>query len=151
MDFGETLRTGCFCLNLSATTKQGVIEEMLDCLVQGGRVKDRAKALAAIVEREKKMSTGMSEGVAVPHGKTDVVDDLATAFGMKREGVDFQSFDGKPARIFVMTLSPLHRAGPHMQYLGEISKLLRQEAIRNALLAAGTQEDVVRILTGLSE
>ena len=151
MNFGETLRNGCFCLDLAADNKQGIIEEMLELLVQSGKVRDRAKALACVLERENKMSTGMSDGVAVPHGKTDAVDELATVFAMKRGGTDFQSFDGKPSRIFIMTLSPLNRTGPHMQYLGEISKLLKQAPIRDRLLGVSAKEEIVRILTSLSE
>jgi PTS system nitrogen regulatory IIA component len=88
----------------------------------------------------------MQHGIAIPHGKTDAVDSLAVALAMKKEGVDFGSLDGKPARIFVMTLSPLGKAGPHITYLSEISKLLNKSSIRERLLNCETEEEMKRVM-----
>ena len=131
---------------LKSATKEAVIEELVDMLVAVGKVKDRLVALHAVLERERKMSTGMQNGIAIPHGKTETVDSLVTAFGIKREGIDFDSLDGQPARIFVMTLSPENRTGPHIQFLAEISRQLNDPSIRERLLKATTADEILNIL-----
>mgnify|MGYP001562446511 CR=1 FL=1 len=147
MNFKKVLTSGCFCLNLKSDTKKGIIEEMVDMLFAAGKIKDREAALNAVLDRERKMSTGMQFGVAIPHGKTNTVEDLVTVLALKKEGVEFSSLDGKPSTIFVMTISPSNQTGPHMQYLTEISKLLNVPSIRESLLAATSDEDVLKLLT----
>ncbi|MDD4870002.1 MAG: PTS sugar transporter subunit IIA [Kiritimatiellae bacterium] len=148
MDFKSTLKKGCFCLQLKSDTKEGVIHEMIDLLDAAGKLPDKNAALNAVLEREKKMSTGMQCGVAIPHGKTDTIDDLLVAFAMKKEGIEFGSLDGQPSTIFVMTISSSNRTGPHIQYLAEISKVLNVPSVRERLLVAQTVDEVVTILTG---
>jgi len=131
---------------LKGATKDAVIEELVDLLVAAGRIKDRLAALRAVLERERKMSTGMQNGIAIPHGKTETTDCLVTALGIKRAGVDFDSLDGQPARIFVMTLSPENRTGPHIQFLAEISRQLNDPTIRDRLLQATTADEILKIL-----
>lgn len=132
-------------LDLQAEDKTSVIEEMVNGLIRRGFIKDREGALEAVLEREKKMSTGMNNGVAIPHGKTDCVDRLVVSVGLKAGGLDFDSTDGKPSDIFIMTISPASRSGPHIQFLAEVSKVLRDESSRRSLRLARTAEDVIRI------
>jgi fructose-specific phosphotransferase system IIA component len=136
-------------MELKSTTKEGVIGELLDLLVQNGRIKDRNAALKAIMEREQKMSTGMQHGIAIPHGKADAatVDKLVTAFGIKREGIDFGSLDGKPSQIFIMTISPVNRTGPHIQFLAEMSQILNDPQKRENVLNAKSAHEVMEILS----
>ena len=147
INFRQTLENGCFCLDLRSATKDEVIAEMVDLLVVAGQLKDREGALHAVLEREARMSTGMQHGVAVPHGKTASVDRLVTAFALKKAGVDFQALDRQPCRIFVMTISPINRTGPHIQYLSAISKFLDSPVIREKLLAATSVHEVLEILS----
>ena len=148
MDFQEALQQSCLSTHLNGETKEAIIEEMIDMLDAAGRLPDREAALASVFEREHKMSTGMQFGVAIPHGKTDSVETLVTAVGIKPEGVDFAALDGEPSRIFVMTLSPVLDTGPHIQYLSEISKLLNQPVLRQSLLDATTEDAIRDILLG---
>jgi len=92
------------------------------------------------------MSTGMENGIAIPHGKTDAVEELLAGVGITKHDVDFNSLDGKPCRIFIMTLSPSHRTGPHIQFLSEISQLLRSEEKRKKLLSAADSREILRAL-----
>jgi mannitol/fructose-specific phosphotransferase system IIA component (Ntr-type) len=147
MDFRKSLESTCFCLELQGTTKDAVIAEMVDLLVGAGKIQDRDAALRAVIEREQRMSTGMQYGVAVPHGKTSTVDHLVTLFALKREGIEFDSLDKLPARIFVMTISSNSRTGPHIQYLAEMSKFLCSPDIRERLLRAQTEEEIKKILS----
>ena len=133
--------------DLQANTKNGVIEELVDCLALSEQITDRDTVLQAVLAREEKMSTGMQNGIAIPHGKTDAVDKLCIAIGIKRNGVDFDAMDGQPCSIFIMTLSPKNRVGPHIQFLAEISKLLGIETIRNQLVTAQTADEILALLT----
>ncbi len=148
MDFRSALKSGCYCLELRSSTKQEIIEEMVDLLVTGGRIKPehRDSVLKAILDREKKMSTGVQHGVAIPHGKSDVVEELITAVALKKDGVDFGSLDGEPSHIFIMTVSSVLRTGPHLQFLAEISKLLNVPSVRAKLLVATSVEELLGVL-----
>jgi len=134
-------------LNLKSSSKEDIIKEMIDRLVVSGKIKDREAALEAVLAREEKMSTGMENGIAIPHGKTDSVDNLITAVALKKEGVDFDSMDGQVSKIFIMTISPQSRSGPHIQFLAEVSKLLKEPEAREMLLAAKTVEEVIRVFS----
>ena len=148
MNINQVLTPEAIILRLKSASKIGVIEEMVDALVAAGRIKNRPAALQAIIERERKMSTGMQHGIAIPHGKTNAVDNLVALVGLKPEGVDFESLDGQPARIFVMTLSPESRTGPHIQFLAEVSRQLNDPQIRARLLQAATPDEVIQLVTG---
>ena len=148
MKLKKALSTETVWFDLKATTKQGIIEEMVDRLVTAGKITDREAALDVIFEREKKMSTGMQNGVAIPHGKTDAVDDLVAAIGLQKDGVDFESLDENPATIFIMTVSSTKRTGPHIQFIAEVSRLLSSAERREALLAAKTNQEALDILLG---
>ena len=134
-------------VDLKAETKQGIIEEMIDRLFAAGKIKDREAVLAAVLEREAKMSTGMQNGVAIPHGRTDAVETLTAAAGLHKDGVDFNAMDGKPCSIFIMTLAPKLRAGPHMQFLAEVSRLISQPDAREKLLQSQTHAEIYHFLT----
>jgi mannitol/fructose-specific phosphotransferase system IIA component (Ntr-type) len=144
----KTLTTETVVCGVDAGSKQEIIEALVDICVKTGRVKDREAALKAVLEREKKMSTGMEHGVAIPHGKTEAVDDLVAAIAVSTEPVEFGCLDGLPARIFVMTLSPLHKSGPHLQFLAEVTQLLRDgERRRRVLSARGSGELLQAIIS----
>ncbi len=147
MNLKKALTKHTVCLSLQAKTKDAVIEEMIDLLNSAGKLKDRKAALRAVMDREKKMSTGMQYGIAIPHGKSESVDGLVAAVGMHKQGIDFDSVDHQPSRIFIMTVSPVNRTGPHIQFLAEISRLLHEESVRNELLNATSEDQVIEILT----
>jgi nitrogen PTS system EIIA component len=132
---------------LSGTTKTDVINELLQILVETGKVSDSDAARTALLDRERKMSTGMQHGVAIPHGKTDAVESLVACVGISREGIDFESLDGEPSHIFIMTLSPRNRTGPHIQFLAEISQLLKSKEKRGALMQVSSADELLRVLT----
>lgn len=148
MNIKKALTRDCVMLDLKSSTKNGVIEEMVDHLVSVGRIGPgkRDTVLAAILERERKMSTGMQHGIAIPHAKTDAVNGLITAVALKKEGLDFDSLDGQPSRIFVMTVSPMSRTGPHIQFLADIGRHLNDPAVQEKLLKAETTDAVLDLL-----
>ena len=147
MNIKKVLKESCIAMDLHSNTKTGIIEELVDVLVVAGKITDKQAAVAAVIERERKGSTGLQHGVAIPHGKTNTVEGLVAALGIKKNGVDFASHDGEPCRIFVLTVSPANRTGPHMEYLAEIGRLLEQASVRERILAAHTQTEVIGIIT----
>jgi len=148
VDFRETLGKSQVSLHLESDTKLGIIKEMVKMMADAGAVSDPEGVEAAILERENKMSTGMQQGVALPHGKTDAVSELVTAVGLKKEGVDFGSLDGEASKIFIMTVSRRDSTGPHIEFLAEISKVLNNPALRGKILAASSREELLKVLTG---
>jgi len=126
---------------LRGTNKAEIIDELLDILVRNGRVRDVEAARKAVWEREKSMSTGLQYGVAIPHSRTDAVDRLVCAVGIRADGVDFEAMDGEPSQIFVMTLSPKTQAAPHVQFMSTISRILNAEG-RRRILACTTAREV---------
>jgi PTS system nitrogen regulatory IIA component len=147
MAFNTILTKDTISLHLKGANKQAIIEELLDMLVASGKVENKAAALSAVMEREGKMSTGMKHGIAIPHGKTDAVRDLVACIGISDNPVNFEALDGEPCRIFIMTLSPLEKTGPHLQFLAEISLLFKSQEKRTEMLKAGSPEDILRTLS----
>ncbi len=147
MNLKKLLTKDSILPDLQADTKQGVIEEIIGFLSASGKFTGKTAAIQAVLAREEKMSTGMQNGIAIPHGKTDAVDQLVAAVAISRAGVDFDAMDGKPCHIFILTLSPENRAGPHIQFLAEISKVLSRPNLREQLLSATSADEMLNLLT----
>jgi len=147
MNIRKAITKETVSLSLVSRQKTAIIEELVDLLDSAGRINDRKAVLKCVLEREKKMSTGMHNGLAIPHGKTDTVDGLVAAVGLIPEGVDFESMDQKPSRIFILTVSPANRAGPHIQFLAEISRLMNRADVRKQILEADSIETLHALLT----
>jgi fructose-specific phosphotransferase system IIA component len=131
--------------SLKGTTKEEIIKELLEILVKTGQVSDTNSAFEDLMEREQKMSTGIQHGVAIPHAKTKSVKKLMACIGIKKEGVDFASLDGELSKIFIMTLSPIDRIGPHVQFLAEISMVIKTQKAREEILEAKTAKEVLAV------
>jgi PTS system nitrogen regulatory IIA component len=147
MNLKTIINTDTVELCLKGTTKKEIIGELLDILCKTGKIPDREAALTAVMDREEKMSTGMKHGIAIPHGKTASIRDLIACIGISEKPVDFNSLDKQPCRIFIMTLSPVEKTGPHLQFLAEVSLLFKSADKREQILKAKTSEEVLEILT----
>jgi mannitol/fructose-specific phosphotransferase system IIA component (Ntr-type)/Kef-type K+ transport system membrane component KefB len=132
---------------LLADTKAGVIEELLDVLHEQNLLLDRHEAGRAVFEREQSLSTGLEHGIAIPHGRTDAVNRLVCAIGLKPEGLDFGAMDNKPARIVVLVLAPQNAAAPQLQFISQMTQRLNEQG-RSALLACDSAEDMLAVLAG---
>ena len=143
MNLKKVLSKDSIIMDLKAQTKDEILAELTDHLIAEGKLSDREGALTALKEREAKMSTGMGNGIAIPHAKTDLVKEMVALVALKKEGVDFAAMDNQPSNIFIMTISPATKAGPHIQFLAEISRLLSQEVLREKLLACTTKQEVL--------
>ena len=145
MKLKQVLNKEVVTTDLKSTGKREVIEELLDILMKTGKVSDRSAALKDLLEREDKMSTGIQHGVAIPHAKTKAVKELVACIGTHREGIDFEALDGEASSIFVMTLSPEDRTGPHVQFLAEISMVLKSPAVRSAIKQVTDPEELLEL------
>ena len=132
-------------IGLSGTGKNAVIEELVDMIAAQDDRLNRDDLLKAVFDREQQMSTGMKNGIAIPHGKTDIVNKLYAAVGVSKDGIDFECMDKCPAHIFVMTISPASHTGPHLQFLAEVSGLLTREDLRTGILNAETEDQLLSI------
>jgi PTS system nitrogen regulatory IIA component len=146
MNLKTVLTKDTIVLHLKGTKKEDIINELLDILVTANKIQDRAAAFSAVMEREQKMSTGMKHGIAIPHGKSVTIQDLVACIGISDNPIDFDSLDHEPCRIFIMTLSPLEKTGPHLQFLAEISLLFKSSEKRNDILNATSPEEILHIL-----
>jgi len=142
----EVLSDGFVCVDLKGNTKIEIIRALIDVMAQAGKLSDPELALRDVMEHEHSMSTGMENGIAIPHAKTAAVTELVAVVGISKKKIDFECLDRKPARIFILTLSPLNDSSNHLKFLSEIGGLLRKPAIRTALLKARTCSDVFSIL-----
>jgi PTS system nitrogen regulatory IIA component len=139
----ETVKTG-----LKSQDKQGIIDELIGIMHRAGAIKDIQSAKAAVMDRENRLSTGMKYGIAIPHGKTPSVDRLVACVGVSETPIPFDSLDGEPSRIFIMTLSPPEKTGPHLQFLAEVSQLFKDEGKRQRVLEAATSAELLELITG---
>ncbi len=135
---------------LESTTRDGVIAELVDLLGIEDKA-DRDKVLAAVLERERIRTTGIGNGIALPHGKCAAVKELAMAVGKPAAPVDFQSVDGKPVTVIFLLVSPMDKTGPHIQALARISRLLSFDAARHKLSTAATAEQLFAAIKAQEE
>ena len=131
---------------LKATGKEAAIHELVDALAKAGKILDVETAYRSVLDREARGSTGLEEGIAVPHGKTIAARELTIAIGVSPDGVEFGSMDGKPARLLFLILAPPDKAGPHIEALAEIARMSRSKAFCSALAACRSPAEVVRML-----
>jgi PTS system nitrogen regulatory IIA component len=130
--------------DLQATTKEGVIREMVQSLRNSGNLKagDPDDVVKAILKRELLGSTGIGRGVAIPHTKHPMVDRLVGTVALSKAGVSFESLDGEPVYVFVLLVSPQDRPGDHLRALENVSRSLRDDGFVRALRQATTREGV---------
>lgn len=137
----ETIQIG-----LQAKTKFEALEELVDVLVKAKRVTDRKAAIQTLLDREELGSTGVGQGVAIPHGKTDIVKELVGALGISKSGIAFEALDGEPVHLFFLLLAPNGAGGAHLKALARISSLLKDKHIRRALMSADHKETILEII-----
>lgn len=137
----------CINLNLKGQTKQEIIDEMVEILYQGGKLNDKEEYKKAILAREAQSSTGLEEGIAIPHAKTSAVKIPSIAFGLSKNGVDYESLDGEPSKLFFMIAAPANASDTHIEILSKLTTILLDDEIREKLLEVKTEQEVIDILT----
>ncbi len=143
MKITEVLEENLVQTNLPGATKEEIINAMIDLVAKSPRVIDKEKVRQAIFEREKIMSTGVGNGFAIPHGKTEAVSDIVAAFATTARPIDYQSLDEKPVRLVFLLIGKDNMVGPHIKLLSRISRLMGKEDFRNRLLELKTPHEVL--------
>lgn len=146
MKIMEFINTEAVVANLKAVTKEGVIKELSGLLAKAGAIKDDKMLVRTLLDREALGSTGIGQGVGIPHGKCSIVKELVAAFGISKRGVDFNALDGEPVYIFFLLLAPEDSAGPHLKALARISRLLKDKYVRDNLIKAESRQEILKIL-----
>lgn len=143
MKITELLSKNTILLNIEGNQKEATINQLVDVLFKAGKISDRAEFKAAILKREEQSTTGIGDGIAIPHAKTKVVNDAAIVFGKSASGVNYESLDGKPAHLFFMIAAPDGANNTHLEALARLSGLLMKAEVRYELLKATTSEEVI--------
>lgn len=142
----EFLCSDSIVIDLKATEKKAAIKELVDSLASANKIKDSDEITKTILEREKLGSTGIGQGVALPHGKTDVVKEQIGVIGISSNGVEFNSLDGEPVYLIFLLVGPVDAAGQHLKALARITRLFKDRFFRQALRDAKTVKAVVEII-----
>ncbi len=147
MKISEILNKNLLIPNLQSKNKKGVLEELASVLVAQGKLPDLEKVVEVLLDREKLGSTGIGDGIAIPHGKIRDLGEVVASFGRSREGVEFESIDQKPTHLFFLLVAPENSAGIHLKALARISRLLKDPNFRKRLMEAENEEGLFQIIS----
>ncbi len=136
---------------LKAKNKQTVLEELVDALSKREPSLDKGTLVRVLIERERLGSTGIGEGVAIPHGKIGGINQPIISFGRSSQGLDFDSVDGQRAHLFFLLIAPENSAGIHLKVLAKIAKILKSSLFRKRLMEAKDSGDLYRTIVETDE
>lgn len=143
MDF---LSPDAVLVDLKATDKKAAIVELAEVLKTVKNVKKTDEIIEVVLEREKLGSTGIGQGVAIPHGKTDVLSEQSGVLGISKKGIEFNSLDGEPVNIIFLLVGPVEVAGQHLKALSRISRLFKDKFLRQAIKSAEDPQAIIKII-----
>ena len=146
MKIDEILKKESVIADLLGDNKVEVIKEMTQCLKKNNFIKNDQALFETLMEREKLGSTGIGENVAIPHGKSDEVTQIITVLARSKNGVEFESLDQKPVHFVCMVIAPAHSTGQHLKVLERISRIFKNQGLREDILNAGNSDSIYSIL-----
>ena len=146
MRLDQMLKLGFLNDNLTAKTKAEALAELSELIIKGGLNLDQSHIIEVLQQREKLGSTGIGDGIAIPHGKLGTLQELIVAFGRSKSGVVFDAMDGKPVYLFFLVLAPEQCTGLHLKVLAKISKMLKASEFRKKLMEAESKNDLYKII-----
>lgn len=141
------LSENCINLDLKGTNKSQIIDELVEILSAAGKLNDKDEYKKEILKRESQSSTGLEEGIAIPHAKTSAVKVPSIAFGLSKAGVDYDSLDGEPSKLFFMIAAPANASDTHIEVLSKLTTTLLDDGVRERLLNAASPKEVIEILS----
>ena len=133
-------------IGIESTEKEDILKELVDVLAEVKDIGDKKAIVKALVERENLGSTGIGQGIAIPHGKTDRVKELVAVLGVSRKGVNFEALDGEMVYILFLLVAPKETAGPHLKALAQISRLLRDAYFCEQIKRCKSSEEVYELI-----
>ncbi|MEH7403534.1 MULTISPECIES: PTS fructose transporter subunit IIABC [Bacillaceae] len=146
MRITELLKIDTVLIDLNSSSKMSVIDELIQVLDQAGKLNDQQQFKEAILTRESQSTTGIGEGIAIPHAKTAAVKTPAIAFGRSKDGIDYESLDGQPAHLFFMIAASEGANNAHLETLSRLSSLLMDEEFRGSLLSAKDANEIIQLI-----
>ncbi len=146
MKLSDLLSEALIKIPLTTNSKEDVVDELIDLLVANHKVTNKEKVFQAVMEREKVMSTGVGDGVAIPHGKAEGINEVVAAFGIAKKNIDFQSIDEKPVRLVFLLVASPEAAAPHLKALSRVSRLLNNKDFRHKLLKTESSAEVLELI-----
>jgi PTS system nitrogen regulatory IIA component len=146
MKLSELLEEDNIIPDLKAKDKKGVLEELAEVMTHHEPSLDTGSLIRVLLERERLGSTGIGDGVAIPHGKLRGVTHPIISFGRSLKGLDFESMDGQPAFLFFLLVAPENSASVHLKALAKIAKILKNGSFRKVLMEASTKEELYQII-----
>ena len=146
MKISEIIKTSLIATDLKSTDKTGLFDEMVQILLDQGLLHDGAAALQSLHEREAKMTTGIANGLALPHGKIREAKGLLMALGISRNGIEYESLDGEPVHVIIMVLAEIGNPGPHIESLAEISRLFAIPGFMNRIREAQSAKEILELI-----
>jgi len=145
MHISSILEEDFIAIRIPADSKEDALNTMIDMLGRSPKVLDLERVRAAILEREKLMSTGVGHGFAIPHGKTDALEDIIAAFAITEHPIDFQALDNQPVQLIFMLVGKETHVGTHLKLLSRISRLMNNDTFRKELLSATSPKEVLEL------
>ena len=146
MKIVEFLNEKAVSADLKATTKEAALRELVDILAKAEGIKNKEDLVKVLMGRESLGSTGIGQGVGIPHAKTNAVKKLVAALGISAEGVNFDALDGEPVHIFFLLVAPEDSAGPHLKSLARISRLLKDKYFRESLKQLRDEKAILKLI-----
>lgn len=150
MRISQLLNKDSIIAELSASDKSGVIKELAVAISETTKASDQ-KIATVLMEREELGSTGIGGGIAIPHGKLDLVESITIGFGLSKQGIEYDSLDNKPVHIFFLLLTPDNSTGGHLKVLAQISKLLKMDEFKDRLMQSSSVEDIFAVIHDFDE
>jgi nitrogen PTS system EIIA component len=146
MKIVEFLSEKAVVAEMKATTKDAALRELVDVLAKAEGIKNREDLVKVLLNRESLGSTGIGQGVGIPHAKTNAVKKLTAALGISLQGVNFDALDGEPVHIFFLLVAPEDSAGPHLKGLARISRLLKDKYFRDSLKSLKDEKTILKLI-----
>ena len=146
MRITDLLREETIILDVQSKSKQDVLSELVTQLAEAGSLNDKESFMADILAREEQSTTGIGDGIAIPHAKSAAVKKPAIAFGRSTEGIDFESLDGKPAHVFFMIAASDGANNDHLEALSRLATFLMDDQFREKILAATSKNELLAIV-----
>ena len=146
MKLSDILTENDIIPDLKAKDKKGVLEELAEAIINHEPGLDKGSLVRVLLERERLGSTGIGDGVAIPHGKFHGISHPIISFGRSRSGLDFDSMDGEPVFLFFLLVAPENSASIHLKALAKIAKILKNSSFRKDLLEVPTRKEIYQTI-----
>jgi PTS system nitrogen regulatory IIA component len=146
MKIVEFLNEKAITADMGANTKEAALRELVDVLAKAEGIKNKEELIKVLLNRESLGSTGIGQGVGIPHAKTNAVKKLVAALGISPQGVNFDALDGEPVHIFFLLIAPEDSAGPHLKGLARISRLLKDKYFRDSLKQLRDEKAILKLI-----